>query len=99
MTDQGPVRCFLGIEMEPDRSRRTLHIRLPRAVQKLLATYGFCPWMDTGPHSLWEVSSGLDPDIDTATDSADSAITAPDSRRPALTGPRTLQTANDDISP
>jgi len=41
MTDLGPVRCFLGIEIERDRSRRIRHIHQQRAIQKLLATYGF----------------------------------------------------------
>ena len=41
MTDLGPVRCFLGIEIDHDRSRRILHIHLQRAVRKLLATNGF----------------------------------------------------------
>jgi len=41
MTDLGPVRCFLGIEIERDRSRRILRIHQQRAVQKLLATYRF----------------------------------------------------------
>ena len=41
MTDLGPVRCFLGIEIERDRSRRILHIHQQRAVRKLLATNGF----------------------------------------------------------
>jgi len=41
MTDLGPVRRFLGIEIERDRSRRILHIHQQRAVWKLLATNGF----------------------------------------------------------
>jgi len=41
MTDLGPVRCFLGIEIEGDRSRGILHIHQQRAVRKLLATNGF----------------------------------------------------------
>jgi len=41
MTNLGPVRCFLGIEIERDRSRRILHIHQQRAVRKLLATNGF----------------------------------------------------------
>jgi len=41
MTDHGPVCCFLGIEIERDRSRQILHIHQQRAVRKLLATNGF----------------------------------------------------------
>jgi len=41
MTDLGPVRCFLGIEIARDRSRRILHIHQQHAIQKLLATNGF----------------------------------------------------------
>ena len=41
MTDLGPVRCFLGIEIESDRPRRILHIHQQRAVRDLLATNGF----------------------------------------------------------
>jgi len=41
MTDLGLVRCFLGIEIERDRSQRILHIYQQRTVRKLLATNGF----------------------------------------------------------
>ena len=41
MTDLGPVRCSLGIEIERDRSRRIQHIHQQRDVRKLLATNGF----------------------------------------------------------
>jgi len=41
MTDLGPVRCFLSIEIERDQSRRILHIHQQRAIRKLLATNGF----------------------------------------------------------
>ena len=41
MTDLGPVRCFLVLQIERDRLRRIPHIHQQRAVRKLLATYGF----------------------------------------------------------
>ena len=41
MTDFGPIRCFLCIEIERDRSRRILHIHQKRAVRKLLVTNSF----------------------------------------------------------
>ena len=41
MTELGPVRCFLGIEIESDQSRRILHIHQQRAIRKLLAKNGF----------------------------------------------------------
>ena len=41
MTDLGPVRCFVGIEIEHDQLRQILYIHQLRAVQKPLATNGF----------------------------------------------------------
>jgi len=52
MTDLGPVRCFLGIEIECDRSRRILHIHQQRAVQKLLAVGGGF-WASWTPRLEW----------------------------------------------
>jgi len=65
MTDLSPVRCFLSIENKRDRSRWILRIHQQRAVQKLLATYGFSQcnghWTPKPMGSkLWR----LDPDSD-----------------------------------
>ncbi|KAI5845476.1 hypothetical protein BZA05DRAFT_407800 [Tricharina praecox] len=40
MTDLGPVQCFLGIDIEPDRQNCILHIHKQRAVHQFLAEYG-----------------------------------------------------------
>jgi len=68
MTDLGPVRCFLGIEIERDRPRRTLQIHQQRAVRKLLATYGFsqCNGHWT-PQPMGSKLRRLDPDSDSET--------------------------------
>jgi len=65
MTDLGPVRCFLGIEIERDRPRRTLQIHQQRAVRKLLATFGFsqCNGHWT-PQPMGSKLRRLDPDSD-----------------------------------
>ena len=40
MTDLGPIRQFLGLEIERDRKNRILYVHQSRYIHNLLATYG-----------------------------------------------------------
>jgi len=40
MTDLGPIRQFLGLEIERDRKNRILYVHQSRYIQNVLATYG-----------------------------------------------------------
>jgi len=84
MTDLGPVRCFLAIEIVRDLSRHTLWIHQQRAVRKLLATYGFSQgnghWT---PQPMGSKLQRLDPD-------SESETTLPEADCPAMTGNHSL---------